>query len=465
MLNRIRKTAESNGDKIAYKIGSDSITYGQLWDKAERYAQFLKKQGTGPVAVYGHKSVEMIVSFLACLIAKRAYVPIDVNTPIYRIKQILNLSSSALVVANEPLEEVECITLGDLTRCKESVTRTNDNDTAYIMFTSGTTGVPKGVPISVENLNNFVDWIGNIPLLRSFKYAKVLNQANFAFDLSVADIFYSLCYGHTLVAFQDKENYAEMFSTIKDEKINVAIMTPTFLKFCLANVDFTEKNYPSFSCIYLCGERLEPKTVRKLFKVFPNIKVINAYGPTEATSAVTAIEITKEMCKNDKPLPVGKIDFSACDVVIIDGEIVLKGKSVFGGYVSGNDDSFYIENGINCYKTGDNGFVENGLIYCEGRKDSRIKYKGYRIEIGEIESSINAIEGVEDCAVVAKYDDAMTVKTIKAFVVSRNVNADNVKNILRKKLPEYMIPKTIKILETLPITHNGKINRKALSDL
>ena len=297
------------------------------------------------------------------------------------------------------------------------------------------------------------------------KNINILNQASFSFDLSVADLFYSLCNGHTLLDLNNdiSEDYNEIFNLMKE--IDVAVMTPTFMKLCLLNKDFNENNYPNFKCVYFCGEQLEVKTVKKIFEVFPNLKIINAYGPTEATSAVSGIIITKEMTNTMNILPVGEIDNFATDIEIIDDEIVLKGSSVFNGYLGNLIGGYYKENNINCYKTGDLGYIKDGKLFCKGRKDSQVKYKGYRIELNEIEYNINLIKGVKECAVVAKHDENI-VKTIKAFVVvENNIDSNYIRNELIKYIPEYMIPKTIKIIDKLPINSNGKIDRKALSEL
>lgn len=468
MINKIKRIVEKNPNKIAYKVNNECITYKELWNCAYSYAQLLKRQGTSPVMIYGHKNISVVISILSCIIANRTYVPIGSCTPLYRVKQIIKITKSSLILTenNIKLDNTDCLNLEELKQYENSDIKDQKNEIVYMIFTSGSTGIPKGVPISRSNLNNFIDWISKLKPLCDYKDVNVLNQASFSFDLSVADLYYSLCNGHTLVAFENdiKENYNEIFELMFE--IDVAVMTPTFMKLCLINEDFNEKKYPNFKCVYFCGEQLEVKTVQKIFTAFPNLKVINAYGPTEATSAVSAILITKEMLNQLKLLPVGEVSTFATDIQIMDDEIVLKGKSVFGGYLSGNVGGYYSENGINCYKTGDIGYIEDGKLYCKGRKDSQVKYKSYRIELSDIEYNINLIKGVKECAVVAKYNDNLIVKTIKAFVVADdNIDLDYVKTKLEEYIPIYMIPKTIKLIDKLPINQNGKIDRKVLSEL
>ena len=468
MLNKIKRVVEQNPNKIAYKVNDKSITYKELWDSANKYAELLKKQGDAPVIIYGHKDINVIISILSCIISSRAYVPVGLCTPLFRVKQIIEMTKSNLVMTDEKIEidNVDCLSLEKLNRFENNEIKEINNDIVYIIFTSGSTGIPKGVPISKSNLNNFIDWLSSLKPLCDYKDVKVLNQASFSFDLSVADLYYSLCNGHTLVAVDKdiQEDYEGLFKVLSE--VDVAVMTPTFMKLCLLNDDFNSNNYPNFKCVYFCGEELETKTARKIFERFPNIEILNAYGPTEATSAVSAINITKEMTENLKLLPAGVVGNFATEIEIVDEEIILKDKSVFGGYLGNCVGGYYKEGNVNCYKTGDIGYIEDGNLYCKGRRDSQVKYKGYRIELNDIEYNINSIKDVKECAVIAKYNDNQKVKTIKAFVVvDNNQTEEYVKKELEKLIPNYMMPKTIKIIDKLPINNNGKIDRKALSEL
>ena len=468
-INKIENNAKKHGKKIAYKIDNESITYHDLWENALHYSKNLIKQGNAPVILYGHKSINMIISIIACLIARRTYIPIDLCTPKSRIKKIISLSKASLLISNEEInaDYIEKCTLEELDKYKENNDFQIDNDIAYIIFTSGSTGNPKGVPISYSNLDNFCNWIGNIEPLNTYIEINVLNQASFSFDLSVTDFYYSMCFGHTLIGLDKctQESYDGIFNVIKENNINLMVITPTFIKLCLLNNDFNEKNYKDLKCIYFCGELLEVQVVQKIFERFKNIKIINAYGPTEATSAVSSIVITKEMV-NDELLPVGDINTSATDIEIIDNEIVLKGLSVFNGYLGNIDGGHYRKNGINCYRTGDIGYVENNLLYCRGRLDSQIKYKGYRIELFDIENNLKELNGVLDAVVVAKKNDNGIVKLIKAFVILQiGYDIEQVKKDLAKAIPHYMMPKYLKELDEFPVNNNGKIDRKKLIEL
>ena len=460
IVKKIKEVANNNSKKIAYIIEDNSITYEELYNKASTYADYLKRQDSSPVIIYGKKSIDYFIAMVSCLIAKRAYIPLSINTPKERLKDIIKISKSSLIIADNDINisNIKICKLEDLCSYKFDKIIEINNDIAYIIFTSGSTGIPKGVPIKYSNLSNFITWISSLKPLSNYKDINVLNQANFSFDLSVADIYYSLFNGHTLISINNDfiNNYNEIFESIK--KVDVMVVTPTFIMLCLINKDFNNNYFDRLKCIYFCGETLDKKIVEDLFFRFNDIKIINAYGPTEATSAVTAINITKNMLNYDI-LPVGDIKNSATEIIIVNNEIILKGKSVFGGYLNSNNGGYYNEDGIDCYKTNDMGYIIDNKLYFKGRMDNQIKYKGYRIELDDIELNIKKIKQVKDCVVVPIYDKNI-IKNLKAYVTVNN--SVNIKKELEKLIPKYMIPKIIIICDKLPINDNLKIDRKSL---
>lgn len=462
MIEALEKKVKKYPNKIAYKNMNESITYGYLWEKAKTISTFLIEQGNEPVILLGEKQSYMIVSMIACLIARRTYVPVSSSLPHNRIKKIIDISKANLIIAQNKIEfGIQCINIDSINK-RIDTNVCFDNNIAYMMFTSGSTGNPKCVPISRDNLSNFINWIRDIDKLRDYKNIKVLNQANFNFDLSVADIYYSLFNGHTLIAYENNNDYNALFSLIKDESINLMVITPTFLELCLLNKDFNNYEYPSLNCIYCCGERLDVVTAKKIFARFPNINLLNAYGPTETTSAISCSAIDKKKLDYYKSLPIGDLSKAACKVEIINEEIVIKGNSVFNGYVNYSNDNLYIENGIRCFKTGDLGYIHENKLFFVGRKDNQIKYKGYRIELDEIETAIKNINEVEEACVIAKYEKDK-VKLLKAFYTSnKTIDSNVIKEKLSNELPKYMIPSSLKQINEMPINRNGKIDKEIL---
>lgn len=439
LADRIRTVCEKNNDRIAYVSEGESISYGELLSLATKQAEKLRREKS-PVVFYSNKKVSDFVLIVACIFAGVPYVPIDSAIPLDRYEKVKEM----------------CKTFS----CPEN--------TAYIIFTSGSTGVPKGVPISYDNLLNFTDWINAIPALSKYENCNVFNMAGFGFDLSVADIFYSLSNGHTLTAFcgDPIDGFDRIFQIFRESRIEVSVTTPSFMKLCLLNKDFNHENFPDFSCAYFCGELLEKKTVKKLFERFPEIRIINAYGPTEATSAVSYVEIEREMLDMEI-LPVGREGTHATGIETLNGEIVLSGASVFSGYIDGQKGGHSFEKGKNIYRTGDIGYVSDGYLFCRGRMDSTVKYKGYRIDLCDVEENIKAISEVTEAFVFSVKDGELAVKSLKAYVTvsDSSLTADAIREYLCEKIPPYMIPKTIAILESVPLNKNGKVDRKALENL
>lgn len=462
----LRRKLQLNSNKIFYKINDEVITYGELLERASLLCDYLKSD-CSTVVLYGHKSIDMIVSIIGCILAGRCYVPVDIFTPKDRINKIVELSKSTLVInnSNNDLDidyDVEIISNINNLPSRDSCI--NLNEYCYMIFTSGSTGVPKGVPISYSNLYNFIEWISCID---GFQYdcCNVLNQASFSFDLSVTDFYYALFNGHTLVGSEKclQDDLSSFLEYVRINFVDVMVITPTFMKYLLLDKGFVEDNYPSLKSIYFCGEVLDTDVVRKIYDRFSNVKVINAYGPTEATSAVSSVVITREMLDYER-LPVGEVSKCNNDIIIFDKEIVIKGKSVFSGYLGGIVGGHFLEDDVNCYKTGDIGIIDGDYLYCLGRSDNQIKLNGYRIELEEIEKVINNITGVNNSCVVAKKDKSGKVKHLKAFVCG-DVTLDEVNSCLISKVPSYMVPKFIEIVSSLPVNNNGKLDRKKIESL
>lgn len=472
MLTDLLERLKAGKDKIFYKINGDSITYYECYLQVSKLATNLKKQGTAPVIVYGHKSIDQVVAILSCVVAHRCYVPIDLCTPLFRIENIIEKSKATLMIKACELEEskIECLTINEI-NCKYGDLKEKpacNNRFAYIIFTSGSTGESKGVPITYDNLNHFIEWITQVEEFADCHEAIVLSQASFSFDLSVMDLYFSIYKCLTIVGvdLETKEDLPKLYSILSEEAISFLIVTPTFVKMLFLDSCFNAVNFPDLRYMFFCGECLEVETAKKIRERFFDVMVVNAYGPTEATCCVSLLKITEEMLK-EKYLPVGRIETSAVDVEVVTDEIVLKGDSVFEGYLDTDSDSCYREEGKNCYKTGDIGYVDQGYLYCCGRGDSQIKYMGYRIELGDIENNLLKLPGIREAVVVAKYKkDSTIVKLVKAFVtVDLLIDEEEIKRELVKIVPCYMVPKRIVILDSMPVNSNGKYDRKKLSEL
>ena len=269
---------------------------------------------------------------------------------------------------------------------------------------------------------------------------------------------------HTLVSSDIR---IENLDALKDEslkEISVISATPSFLKLLLANPDFSFEHYKKLKFIFSCGEILEPRLAEKIFNRFPSVKLFNAYGPSEAVCAVSGSFIEPQMC--DKAvLPMGDVKNAAVKIEIQNEKIILKGESVFNGYIGiFCDETVYKENDINCFNTNDNGFIKDGQLFFKGRNDTQVKYSGYRIDLLDIELNLKSIDDIEDAAVIAKCDKIENVVSINAYVVS-DLSEGEIKEKLALKIPKYMIPKKIVFLDKIPLNKNGKTDRKYLEKL
>lgn len=487
---------ENTTDYIAYVAGNEILYKSELIKKSNNLALYLKNSKVNKVVIYGHKNTYMLISMLGCLKAAVTYIVCDENIPMDRVATIINDSKADLVIntVDKNIISNQLITLNDLIKITENkdleskpeVLEYKDFEkikekTAYIVYTSGSTGKPKGIEITYENLLSFISWFDSLSFIKDTKPSIILNQALFSFDLSVVDIFYSLINKATLYCLtkDDIENYNQLFNVIKKSNAEMMTFTPTFLEFCLCESSFNDKELKNLKLVLLCGEILKPQVAIKFRKRFRNVKIVNAYGPSEATCFVTAIEIKDDaMLQNN--LPIGNINNSACNIIIVDeqnniindnkvGQIVLKGKSVAKGYINYSNENFNINpKGIDTinpkveedkyFYTGDMGYIDNKMLFFCGRKDRQIKYKGFRIELSEIENHLLKLPEIYQAKVSAKYNCDRVLLLEAQVVCKSGTDLIHVKEQLKCTLPDYMIPKNIYIVDEISVNHNYKSN-------
>ena len=472
-------------DRPAYICEGQVLSYGELWFRACSLAAFLRSDGVTPVIVYGHKNPLMIISFVACLLSGRTYVPCDTSIPAARIKHFCESTRAGIILATEDIQGLSLPIIGkdDLTvLCEHSHKKpvlTRADFYAYIIFTSGSTGVPKGVPISMRNLEHFISWVTKIPEISVAKKCVVLNQALFSFDLSVADIYISLIQGNTLFALTKKEqgDFPALFKRLGESNCGLIVCTPTFMQMCLCDSLFNNAFLPCLKTVFFCGEVLPVVIAKRLLDRFPDIAIINAYGPTESCCAVSVVSVTRDML-SQKSLPIGETDNSAVLITVVDenkravadgslGEIMLCGDSVSDGYIDSIHGYFEKVDGRNAYLTGDIGMIVNGLLYFNGRKDNQIKYKGYRIDLTEIEAVLQVSLGYCRVTVLPVHDGNGRIISLSAVIENAGepFPPEEITARLSELLPEYMIPRKFIQIPVFPMTANGKCDRTYLEEL
>ena len=480
ILEEILEKLKTKGIDKAYSINSQSYSYDELYKFVCNIYNFLllENKEKKPIIVYGHKEVYMKAVFLACSFAGITYVPIDESIPEERVNLIINQVNSHCIIGNFENGSCKNITKQQIYEImkKENFDEINTiymkpEDIYYIIFTSGSTGVPKGVKVAYKNLDSCIRWLKNIVKADN---EIILNQANFSFDLSVADLYLSVITGseHYILESSTKFDFSNIFTQLKQSDATIAVMTPSFVDLLLLDKTFGDEILPNLKTIIFCGERLLKTTVEKLRLRFKDIKIINSYGPTECTFAVTSLEITEEMLKQDN-IPVGKAKEDV-EIIILDenrnklsdeqlGEILIVGDSVANGYLGAIKETSFIQyNGKNAYLTGDLGYLKDGNLYFERRIDNQIKYKGYRIELSDIEKNLYSLNYFEKVKVIEKKSKDNKVIKLIAFVKLKVEKTEvEIKKDLSAKIPEYMRP-SIKILEEFPINNNGKTDIEKL---
>ena len=440
MIELLRRSFAQNAEKPAFRSAETTLTFAQLWTLAARYAADLAGS-RAPVLLIGDKEPHMFAGILACLMAGRPYVPCDGALPPARLAAIRTKSGAADVIDAAAVPAAEPLTVYSGT----------DADLAYVLFTSGSTGEPKGVPITRGNLKAFVQrMLLRQAALTACAGGTVLNHARLSFDLSDADVYFSFCTGTALrpLTAKELESHATLLPALLQAAPDAAVMTPSFARHCLLMPEFSAEYLPRLRCIFFCGEPLTPAVTAKLFSRFPDLRILNAYGPTEATCAVCASEITPEMTALQR-LPCGDPTRASCEIRVENGEIVLDGASVFGGYLGDPSRAA-------AYRTGDGGEIRDGLLYCTGRLSGYVKLGGFRIEPAEVRLAIEALPGVEACTVtpVMRGD---TVLRLRASVLSETRTAAEIRAALAETLPAYMIPAELRVQAESGISENCKL--------
>jgi D-alanine--poly(phosphoribitol) ligase subunit 1 len=483
LLDRIEHFGLTCPDRPAHISNDRVMTHGELLAKSNALAAWLDSQlgdERVPVAVHGHKEPEMLVTFLAAVKSGRPYVPIDYTTPPQRMERVVEIAGAGVVLTPEKVAGIVAAGAADYRR----KTLGND-DPFYILFTSGSTGEPKGVVITLANLNHYLAWMNGAHPFRE-QCEVFLNHAPFTFDLSVHDIYLTLSTGNTMFSLTKEHatNLPALFAALKRCDATMWMSTPSFAQLCMIERGFNAQMIPRMSRFFLCGETLAPETASQLIDRFPAAEVWNTYGPTEATVAVTGVQITREIVAKWNPLPIGRV-MPGTRILIRGedgktvppgerGEIVIAGPNVSPGYLKRPDlteKAFHPLDDTRAYRTGDWGRDRDGLVFCEGRMDSQIKLHGNRIELGDLEANLRALPEVAD-AVVLPVNKGGKVDSLTAFIVLSVARqgtdleqSAKMKAHLGERLPVYMVPRKFHFLDSFPMNNNGKADRKKLAEM
>lgn len=474
-------------EKVAFIEGQKSITYKDFNLKskalASRILEFpMKKE---PVLIILAKGINALIAMFGVARSGNFYSIIDEKMPRERVEKIIAKLEPKLIITSKELRKDYGILelLADdfdsfsINQTVLDAVNIIDTDLLYVLFTSGSTGEPKGVAITHKSVVDYTFWVK-----KTFGFnenSRLLNQAPFYFDNSVLDIYGSLASGATLhiipnslFAFPNK-----VCEYIINNEINTIFWVPSVLIY-FANLEILDDyDLSSLKKILFCGEVMPNRQLNIWRKALPNALYANLYGPTEITDVCSYFIVDRDF-GDDEILPIGK----ACEnteLLVFDenmrlitaahekGELYVRGTGLSVGYYNDVEktSAAFIQNPLQnayeekIYKTGDIvAYNERGELLCYGRCDSQIKLNGHRIELGEIETALNAHESIKRSACVFKNNE------IIAFYES-DKEINNLKEFLAQKIQHYMLPKRYKYIEKFELNANGKIDRKVLQKL
>ena len=475
---------------VAVVFADREITYGELNGKANRLARYLRRQGVGPDVIVGlatERSVEMIVGLLAILKAGGAYMPLDPSYPHERLQFMIERANVKLILSQKhllaglPANTAKLIPLDDAAReinseDDQNLARVSEPENlAYVMYTSGSTGQPKGVSVTHRNV---------VRLVKHTNYAKFdaaevfLQFAPVTFDAATFEIWGPLLNGAKLVVTAPGiESLENLGQTIQQYGVTTLWLTAGLFH---QMVDNELDHLQGVRELIAGGDVLSPAHVRKLTKTLRNCRVINGYGPTENTTFTCCQTLTSF---EGRTVPIGRPISNTQVYVLSDemepvptgvpGELFIGGDGLARGYLHDPPGTaerflpnpFATEPGERLYRTGDLvKYRRDGSLEFLGRFDQQVKVRGYRVELGEIEFALAQHPDVRECVVTTEAS-ARGEKRLIGFVVPNTgttPRAEQLKSFLSEKLPEYLVPSFIGILDSLPLSANGKVDRQAL---
>lgn len=497
------ETAKRFPDKTAYADEKKEITFEELRLQARAIACELTARGLfkKPVAVFLEKGVDVLVSFMGAAYSCNFYSPIDVDMPGSRVNKILEVLEPSVVITTAALREVFSAYdyRGDFLLLEEALTpdgrrkteepereaaleaarrRGIDTDLLYVLFTSGSTGVPKGVTINHRAVIDYIDWVTETFMIT--EKDSFGNQAPFYFDNSILDIYSTLKTGATTYIIP-KTLFAQpvlLLEYLKEKRINTIFWVPSALIVvaklkAFRNVDLSD----TLKRVLFCGEVMPNKQLNVWRRFLPAVQYANLYGPTEITDACTYYIVDREF-SDEEPLPIG-FPMPNTDILVLNdkdepvtgeepGELCVRGTSLSMGYYKNPEKTreAFVQNPLNpavpelIYRTGDIvKYNERGEIIYLSRKDFQIKHMGHRIELGEIETAVSSLEEISLCCCL--YDEKR--QKIVLFI-EEELDKAYINEKISRLVPEYMLPNKLIRVEKMPINANGKIDRVKLKE-
>lgn len=495
ILEYLEKTVSRVPDKVAFTNGEEELTFREVYDQARAIGSFLHQKGIcqQPVVVFMKKQPKTIVSFLGAIYGGCYYVPLDEDMPRYRIELIFRTLQSGVLICDASTRDMaKEYEFNGHVYCYEEIaacavngealaqirTRQIDTDPIYIVFTSGSTGVPKGVMACHRSV---IDYIEHLCDVLKFNEDTIFgNQTPLYFDACLKEIIPTLKYGATtcLIPKQLFLFPVKLVEFLNAQKINTLCWVVSALTMISSFRTFEKVKPRYLHTIAFASEVFPIKQFNRWKDALPDARFINLYGPTETTGICCYYEVDRAFAENET-LPIGR-PFSNTEIILLDendqipspgeqGEICIRGTRLTLGYYRNPEKTAaaFVQNPLNTlypellYRTGDLGrYNDRGELIFAGRKDYQIKHMGHRIELGEIEVVTNMHGDVDSACCI--FDDEK--KKIILYYTGR-ISVSDMAADLKQKLPRYMVPNVIKQLGVMPLTPNGKIDRNLLKQM
>ncbi|WP_122553159.1 non-ribosomal peptide synthetase, partial [Pseudomonas viridiflava] len=481
--------AARHPDRVAAEHGQRSMTYGELNGQANRLAHYLIEQGIAPddhVAIVLPRSLELLIGQLAVSKCAATFVPLDVNAPAERQSYMLDdcqavcvlTRSTATINAATRRIDLDSLDLKGLPSHDPELAQGSDT-AAYVMYTSGSTGAPKGVRVPHRGIARLVLNNGYADFN---EHDRIAFASNPAFDASTMEVWGALLNGGQLCVV-DHETLVDpvRFSALLiDARISVLFITTALFNQYVQQIP---QALQGLRLLLSGGERADPASYRTLLSQAQGLRLFNGYGPTETTTFAAVCEVSA-ICEGDESVPIGR-PIGNTSIYVLDahqrlapkgvtGELYIGGDGVALGYLNRPElsvekflvDPFSDEPGAMMYRTGDLGrWMEDGQLECLGRNDDQVKIRGFRIELGEIVSCLHQLPGIGETVVQAREDEPGNVRLV-AYYTSHEEDTllapEQMRAHLQASLPDYMVPTAFIELKTLPLTANGKLDRRAL---
>jgi len=492
LVHRLEEDAAAHPERAAVECEGRVVSIAELNARANRLARHLlataSLQQDDLVAILAPRSERMMEAILAIWKCGAAYVPIDPAYPAERIRTILTDSRTKVLLTTTELLSGDFHSIAPIVNLDDRVEGDSSDlllsvlpgSLAYVIYTSGSTGTPKGAMVEHAGmLNHMLAKVNDFSLDST---SVVAQNASHCFDISVWQLFAApLAGGCTVIAGNELVHDVPRFlSCIESTRVNILEVVPSYLALLLEQVSSQPGLLNHLRYLLVTGEIVSPLLVEAWFRLFPDTPLVNAYGPTEASDDITHHFMTQAHGYASVPLgrPIQNLRLYVVDEQMnlcpagVNGEICVSGIGVGRGYLGNEaqtksvflDDPFHEQLGVRMYRTGDIGcMLPDGVLTLAGRRDHQVKIRGYRIELGEIETALRKLPQIRE-AVVTAHQGTDGQALLCAYVVFRDTPwADaKISAALGLRLPEYMVPAVYIVLEQLPLTRNGKVDRSAL---